>query len=353
MLDRLPDTLFFLPFSSEGLHSIVMNLVIFSIALFVLAKSADMLIDGAVSLAKHIGVSDFVIGLSLVAFGTSFPELVVSLFAVLKGKSDVVVGNVIGSNIANILLGLGIASLIYPMSAQKSFVLREIPINLLITFVFFFAANDLTYLLSPSPERISRSEGFVLLVIFVFYIYLLKIMVEEESFLGKEDTGLIGESAEKGEKMPLLKTLLFVVFGIAGISLGGNFTVDSAVSLVRGLGLSETFSGLFFIAVGTSLPEIITTTTASFKKNADIAMGNIAGSNIFNISLVLGLAGVISPVKVPDTVNFHFLFLLIANSLLISSMFFGRKRLITKWEGALFIFIYCVYIALSVVAERV
>ena len=352
MFARLPDTLFSFPFLGEGPHGVVINLVVFSVALFVLAKSADMLIDGAVSLAKHIGVSDFVIGLSLVAFGTSLPELVVSLFAALKGKSDVIVGNVVGSNIANILLGLGIASLIYPMTAQRTFVLREIPINLLITFVFFFAANDLTHFLSPSPEIISRSEGFVLLVIFVFYIYLLKIMVEEESVLGEGDV-VMGEPTDEEKKMPLLKTLIFVVLGIAGISLGGNFTVDSAVSLVRGLGLSETFSGLFFIAVGTSLPEIITTTTASFKKNADIAMGNIAGSNIFNLSLVLGVAGIISPVRVPNTVNFHFLFLLIANSLLIFSMFFGRKRLITKWEGAAFILIYCVYITLSVFAERV
>ncbi len=352
MFGRLPDALFSLPFIGEGPHGVVINLVIFSVALFVLAKSADMLIDGAVSLAKHIGVSDFVIGLSLVAFGTSLPELVVSLFAALKGKSDVIVGNVVGSNIANILLGLGIASLIYPMTAQRTFVLREIPINLLITFVFFFAANDLTRLLSPSPEVISRSEGFVLLIIFVFYIYLLKIMVEEELVLSEGDA-VMGEPQDEGKKMPLLKTLIFVVLGIAGISLGGNFTVDSAVSLVRGLGLSETFSGLFFIAVGTSLPEIITTTTASFKKNADIAMGNIAGSNIFNLSLVLGFAGVISPVSVPNTVNFHFIFLLIANLLLIFSMFFGKKRLITKWEGSAFILIYCVYITLSVFAERV
>ena len=264
---------------------------LFFIGFVFLIKGADLLVDGAGSLAKRLGVSDLIIGLTIVSFGTSAPELTVNIIASLKGASDVGIGNIIGSNIANILLILGVAAMIYPLKIKRELTWKEIPLNFLAVFVLFLLANDV--LLDGEPFSIlSRIDGLVLMSFFAIFLYYTAQLAFTEK------TGI-----EKGPSRPLWLSLVMVLVGAIGLAYGGQWVVDGATTIARLLGLSESFIGLTIVAIGTSLPELATSAIAAYKHNTDIAVGNVVGSNIFNIFWVLGLSAVIRPLPVNMEIN--------------------------------------------------
>ncbi len=313
------------------------DFILLVVGITLLVKGADLLIDGSSSLARNFGIPQFVIGLTVVAFGTSLPELTVNIAAAIKGASGISLGNVIGSNIANILLILGVASLITPLSIHATFVKKEIPVNFFLTLTLMAMAND-KILNGDKISSISRDDGIVLIITFIGYMYFLVAYLERESV-----------SEEEGERLlSPLKALIFTVFGLFGLILGADWTVNGAVGVAKALGVSEAVIGLFMVAIGTSLPELFASAVAAKKGNPDIALGNVAGSNIFNLTLVLGTSSVIRSVPVPERTNIDLGVLFLATLALLLSAFWGKRRyVIDKWEGALFLFIYAVYAFLS------
>ena len=252
----------------------VVDYVMMALGFVLLIKGADFLIDGAVGLARRMGVSDIVVGLTVIAFGTSLPELVVNIMASLQGKSDLAVGNVIGSNTANILLILGVSSLVRPLSVQNNTIWKEIPFALLAVGVLGVMAND-RLLAGAAVDSLALSDGIVLLsffVIFLFYVFGLA----QQGAIELDDV-----PAEGG--MSVGKILLLLLGGFVGIILGGDWIVDGAITLGRDLGVSEAFIGLTVLALGTSLPELAASAAAALKGKVDLAIGNVVGSNIFNI----------------------------------------------------------------------
>jgi len=305
------------------------------IGFVLLIKGADFLVDGATSLARRFGVSDLVIGLTIVSVGSSAPELIVNIMASLRGSADLAVGNVLGSNTVNILLALGVAALIHDLKVRKSTVWKEIPFSLLAILVLAVLAND-ALIDGRLFSAITRADGLVFLaffIIFLYYIYSLGVK-------GKVDGVVDGEGGSS-----VTKALLLIGAGGVGLALGGKWVVDGAVSIGRSLGASEALMGLTVVAIGTSLPEIVTSAVAARKKRADIAVGNVVGSNIFNIFWVLGLSAVINPITFSPELNWDILIVIIATTLLFAFLFLGKKHTLARWEGLGFIIIYAVYFA--------
>ncbi|HBH19528.1 MAG TPA: sodium:proton exchanger [Candidatus Peribacter riflensis] len=310
-----------------------------------LIKGADWLVSGASALARKLGVSDLAIGLTIVAFGTSMPEFMVNMIASLQGNSDIAIGNVVGSNIFNILLILGLSALIAPIIVQRSTTLKEIPFSFLAVLMLLVMANDV-FVDGYARSELSRSDGLAFIGFFViFLIYTMNLPHAGESVATPEAT--------KGT----WTSVALIVLGLTGLVLGGKFTVDSAVAIARVLGLSEALIGLTIVAVGTSLPELATSMVAARKKNADIAVGNIVGSNIFNIFWILGVSAVIRPIPFTPAANFDLwvlvavtvlLFFLIHNGWLLRRIFLWWKQrahyVIRWWEGAIMVACYCAYI---------
>ena len=308
----------------------LIDIVKLVIGILVLVKGADLLISGSSSLARRVGIPEFVIGLTLVAFGTSLPELTVNVQASFKGASEITLGNVIGSNIANILLILGVAGLIRPIAIKGTFVKKEIPLNFLSILVLFAMVSD-TLLDGSTRAFVSRSEGLVLITTFIGYLYFLAAFLERNS------------SSDEGEKMGLLKAVAFILFGVVGLILGSEWTVSGGVGIATSLGISQVVVGLFLIALGTSLPELTTSAVASIRGNPDIALGNVAGSNIFNVSLVLGASSLIHPIPVPERVFKDLALLFIATFVLFLSNYTGKRYTVSRFEAILFLAIYTAY----------
>ncbi len=281
-------------------------------------------------------MSDLVIGLTVVSIGSSSPELIVNIIASIRGNTDLAVGNVLGSNTANILLGLGVAAIIYNLKVQKSTVWKEIPFSLLAVLVMAIMAND-ALIDGRASSAITRGDGLVFLsffLIFFYYVYSL----------GRE--GSEGDEGESdGKKRSMATALLMVAGGGIGLTIGGKWVVDGAMAIGRGLGASEALMGLTVVAIGTSLPEIATSAVAAYKKNADIAVGNVVGSNIFNIFWVLGLASLIRPLAFSPALNTDILMVILATTLLFVILFIGRRHTIARWEGGGFIILYVAYLA--------
>jgi len=307
------------------------------IGLFLLVKGADMLIEGAGGLAKRFGIPEFVIGLTLVAFGTSLPEFTVNVTAALKNASGISFGNVIGSNIANILLILGVASLIKPLSVHATFVKKEIPVNFFLTLTLIVMAND--KILNHSPvSLISRGDGLVLIITFIGYMYFLVAYLERDKSFEEE--------IEEG--ISFLKAFVYSVLGLAGLTFGADWTVDGAVGLASALGISQAVIGLFVVAIGTSLPELFASAVSAYKGNPDIALGNVAGSNIFNVTFVLGTSSAIRDIPVPERANVDLGVLFIATLLLLIFSLWGkRKYTLDRFEGAIFLIAYFAYVLIS------
>lgn len=308
--------------------------ILFIIGIFLLIKGADYLVAGSSSLAKRLGVPSLVIGLTIVAFGTSMPELVVNVIAAIKGSGDIAFGNVIGSNIANILLILGITAIIIPLSFQRSTFYKEIPFSFLATLIVLIFVNT-QFLDGLNLTKIFRFEGLILLSFFAIFLYYV-------ASLSKKKNSEFSE--EKIKDRSLFLIIVMILGGLVALYFGGKWVVNGAVALATLFGLSEYFISLTIVAVGTSLPELVTSIVAALKKNADIAVGNIIGSNIFNIFWILGLSSLITPITIPQNAIFDVLILLITTLVLAFFVFVDKRYKLTRWEGIIMVLMYIAYV---------
>lgn len=292
---------------------------------------ANWLVDGASALAKKYNVSDLIIGLTIVSFGTSAPELVVNSLASYNGYSDIILGNILGSNNFNLFITLGIAGLIYPMRVQKSTIWKEIPISFGAALLFYMMANNFFF---SDTTAVLRIDGVVLLLCFVAFLFY----VFKEMKAGKEPIEEIIYIPKSNFKIWSL-----ILLGLAGLIIGGQLVVDNGVKLATLLGISEKIIGLTIIAVGTSLPELLTSVVAALKKNSGIAIGNIIGSNIFNILLILSVSSLIAPIEFHSYFNLDLYILLGGTIFLFLSMFVGKKNRLDRWQSAFLLLFYLVY----------
>lgn len=310
---------------------IVISIVLLVVGFVLLIKGADFFVEGASSLAARMNIPPIVIGLTIVAFGTSTPELIVSILASISGSSDIALGNVVGSNIVNILLILGIAGIIYPLHTQKNTVWKEIPFSLLAAVLLMIAAND--FIIDGSENVLSRVEGLVMLLFFViFLVYILGIAKSDKS------------SAGEIKQLTKAKTNIYLIIGLIAVVAGGKLVVDNAIIIARALSLSEKLIGLTIVAIGTSLPELVTSAVAARKKMSDIAIGNIVGSNIFNIFFILGTSLIINPIRFESALNFDLMVLLAASLALFITMFTGKSRVLDRWEAVVMLITYIAYV---------
>jgi len=313
--------------------AIFIALAMIAVGVALLGKGADGLVDGASSVARRWGVAPIVIGLTIVAFGTSAPELVVNLAASFSGRPEIAIGNVIGSNIANILLILGISAGIRQLVIKPNTVWKEIPFALLGVLLLGVLTAD-AILAGRAPDMVDRIDGIALLAFFAIFMYYTFGIAKVE---GNAD----GDIAS----MPVPRAVFAIVAGLAALVIGGKLTVDGALEIVRALGVSERVIGLTVVAVGTSLPELVTSVVAARKGHADIAVGNVVGSNIFNVFLVLGLSAVIRPLPF-SSANVIDVGVAVAASLaLFAFMFIGKRHHMERWQGWLFIAAYAAYVA--------
>ncbi len=316
--------------------------ILLIIGFLLLIKGADYLVQGASSIARRWNVSDLVIGLTVVAFGTSTPELFVNIIASVQGNTDIAIGNVLGSNIANILLILGVSSVIYPLTVTKGTVWKEIPLSLLAAFLLGLLAND-ALIDKRDFSALTRIDGLVLLSFFVIFMYY--------SFsIAKKIEGM--EEHVPTKVHGLIKSLLLLMLGLTGLTLGGKWIVDGAVRLALNFGMSQALVGLTIVAVGTSLPELATSAMAAYKKNVEIAVGNVVGSNIFNIFFVLGISSTLKPLPFPTRNNLDIGVVILSSILLFAYMFTGRRRSLDRWEGGVFVVLYVGYLAFLIIVEQ-
>ncbi|MBC2855266.1 MAG: calcium/sodium antiporter [Cetobacterium sp.] len=307
-----------------------MAFVMMIIGVIALVYGANFLVDGASVIAKRFNIPNLVIGLTIVAFGTSAPELVVNVIASVQGHSAITLGNVIGSNLINTLVILGITALIYPLTVSKTTTYVEIPMSLLAAFIVFLMANDMYF--DGITSVIGKVDGSILLLFFlIFLAYNFYLMVSS-----KEE-----EELEIKNYTPLVASLAFVG-GLVLLILGGKFIVDSAVEIASGFGVSERIISLTVVALGTSLPELATSVVAAMKKNSDLAIGNVVGSNIFNIFFILGISTSIAPITMMPGSNLEIGINVFASLLLL--LFVARKKNLQRWQGAIMIGVYGIYL---------
>jgi len=321
------------------------NIILLIIGFIFLIKGADIMVDGSASIASRFGVSNFFIGLTIVAFGTSAPELVVSTLASLKGSAGIALGNIIGSNISNTLLILGASALVAPLLVRKKTLKTEIPFSLLSILAVFILAND--FLINKTnPNSLSRIDGLILILFFsIFIFYTFGISREKESFIEKT----LEEIEEHPKKIKISLSFFYIIIGLFGLALGGDWIVRGAMGISRGFGISETLIGLTLVALGTSLPELAASLSAAKKGHTDMAVGNVIGSNIFNLLWVLGLSAVIRDISFAVFLNVDFAILFIVTILLSFLIYFGKKNILGRGEGALLLGIYVFYIIFLII----
>lgn len=310
-----------------------MTYVLLIIGFVLLIKGADYFVKGASSIATALQISPLLIGLTIVAFGTSSPEATVSMVAAFEGNAGVAIGNVVGSNIFNITFVVGMTALLYPLRVESETIRKEIPFTLLAGAALLILMSDL-FLQSAGGNFITRSDGLILLLFFgIFLYYIFEVARRDRSKETNKTKAPVATSWGKN--------ILFTLGGLAAIIFGGDLVVDGAIEIALALGMSETLVGLTIIAVGTSLPELITSITAAIKKESDIALGNIVGSNIFNIFFVLGASSVVSPLAVDSKIFVDVILMLI---LTIVLLVFSRSNFkIGKLEGIILAIAYIVY----------
>lgn len=313
----------------------MLTYLLFIIGFIFLIKGADLLVGGATSLAQRLRISSMIIGLTVVAFGTSVPELLVNVYASFQGATEITIGNILGSNIANILLILGISAIIRPLNVTSETVWKQIPLTLLAAVVLGFLAND-ALIDNTETSSVGRIDGLVLLTCFAIFMYYV---VERARSQRSESEAIESETGS------LKKTLFVIIIGLAGLNLGAKWIVDGAIKLAEALGASEVLIGLTIIAFGTSLPELTTSAIAAYRKNADLSVGNIVGSNVFNTFFILGISSLIRPISFRSAINVDIGMTILSSLLLFIAMFTGRKRnLLERWEGIFFLTLYVGYI---------
>lgn len=312
---------------------LIQNIVFIAIGFFMLMLGAQWLVDGASTFARKYHIPEIIIGLTIVSIGTSMPELMVSLTSAIGGHADISIGNVIGSNLCNLMLILGLTSLIVPLVFSKTTKKYDIPIMIFSTVIVFLVANI--------GETISRVDGLLLSIVFiVFILYTIKLAQKSmsnntsKSNVTKKDLGI---------------SILKVILGIILLKYGADISVDNAVSIAKVLGVSEKVIGVTIVAIGTSLPELITSVVAGIKGEIDIAIGNIVGSNIFNLLFILGVSSIITPISYSLSYNIDFLLLIFVSFLLLAFAYFGRKNTMTRLNGVIYLLIYSGYIAYLII----
>ncbi|XOV90912.1 MAG: calcium/sodium antiporter [Bacteroidota bacterium] len=319
--------------------NVTLNLLLVIVGFVLLIKGADMLVNGASSLAKRFNVSDIAIGLTIVAMGTSAPELVVNIISGTvispNGTHDVVFGNIIGSNIFNIFLILGISSVIYPLTVQRNALWKEIPYSLIATVVFFVLVNDVMFG-TGDTNKLGIFDGLLLLIMFgMFLLYI---------FFNLQRHPDESELLEDIVKLPVWKTLVFVALGIVGLTIGGRMIVDNAVTIAKNFNVSEKLIGLTILAAGTSLPELATSAVAAFQKKSDLAVGNIVGSNIFNLLLVIGVTALIhNPIIYNPVLNTDLVIVMIGTFMLFIFMFTFKQYKLDRSEGLIYLMGFVAY----------
>ena len=303
-----------------------------------LIKGADYLVNGASSLAKRFNVSDIAIGLTVVAMGTSAPELVVNIISgsvtnESSGANEVVFGNIIGSNIFNIFLILGIASIIYPLTVERNALWKEVPYSLIATFVFFLIVND-SLIRGKDYNSLDTVDAIILLVMFVLFLVYIFMNLRRNPEAETEDI----------EMYSSLKTTVMIALGIAGLVFGGNMIVENAISIAKFYHVSDKLIGLTILAAGTSLPELATSAVAAFHKKSDLAVGNIVGSNIFNLLLVLGVTALIhSPLNFTPALNLDLYLVMLGTFMLFIFMFTLAKYKLDRAEGMVYLICFVAY----------
>lgn len=320
----------------------ILALFLLLVGFAVLIKGADFLVSGASSFAKKFNISNLAIGLTVVAIGTSTPELVVSTYAALEGKNDVSFGNIIGSNNLNLLLILGVSGLIFPLVVQRKTVKYEVPLSLLAALVLYVLVND-RILWNSAVNILSRWDALILL--FFFALFMLYIYRSMQTVSDYDETPI------KIYATPLATGM--IILGLAMLIGGGTLVVDNAVTIAEHYGLSQRLIGLTIIATGTSLPELATCSVAAYRKNTDLVLGNVIGSNLFNILFILAVAGVIRPIQYNDVMNFDIEVLGASTILLMIFMFTINRHKLDRWEAFLLLGCYIVYATILVIRDTV
>lgn len=302
------------------------DILLLLLGLALIVFGADWLVDGASAVARRAGISEFVIGLTIVGFGTSCPELVVSLTGAFQGNADISIGNVVGSNTFNTLLILGLTAVLSPVAMTRMNARRDIPITLLVTILFaatgFFAG------------QIGRTAGIVFLLVFAAYMY----------YCFKFDKGDERDASEGGKSKNVLAAVVLIIAGLAGLIIGGQTFVDNATSIAKVLGVSDKVIALTLLAGGTSFPELATCIVAAAKHKGQLALGNILGSNVFNILLILGLSSIVTPLSTVSMTAFDYGVLIVGVGLLALWAYTGKKNRIDRWEGAVMLLVYAAYL---------
>lgn len=316
-----------------------MSFVILIIGFFFLIKGADLFVDGAASIARKFNIPSMVIGLTIVAMGTSAPEAAVSITSSLAGQNDMSVANVVGSNFFNILMVLGVSAIIAKLPVQKNTIKKDTPFLLIVSVLLLIFAFD---------KNISRIEGIIFLVIFVYFLYTtVKSAKNTEESTSLSDNEIAVSYNDIPANTPMFKTIILSLIGIAGIIFGGDMVVDSATSIATMFGMSANLVGLTIVAVGTSLPEFVTSIVAIKKGETEIAIGNVIGSNIFNILLVLGLATAIFPIAISTFALIDIIFMVAITILLY--LFMKKDNCLVKKHGFIFIILYIAYMAYTII----
>lgn len=317
--------------------------LLFTLGLFILIKGSDLLVDGASSLAQSFNISTIAIGLTIVAFGTSAPELLVAIVSSTKGANDLALGNIFGSNIANILLILGASAIISPIHIPHNTIWKEIPFTLLGAVVVTilgireqidgFELSSINLNSTDTINTISVSGGMILLLFFAIFIYYTFSISKNSQ-----------DEITKIRSLPIKKSILFIIVGLAGLAIGSYLLVENAVNIASELGLAQGFIGLTIVALGTSLPELVTSVNAARKGHSELAVGNVVGSNIFNIFLILGLTSIINPIPITGQNLADILALLAVTIFMFILIFIFTARKVGKLEGYLMLVVYGVYL---------
>ncbi|MEM7549752.1 MAG: calcium/sodium antiporter [Bacteroidota bacterium] len=320
---------------------VFLNLIFIILGFVLLIKGADFLVNGSSSLAKRFNISEIAIGLTIVAMGTSAPELVVNIISSLNGHDDVVFGNIIGSNIFNMFLILGVAGNIYPLFVQRQTVLKEIPYAILATLVFFILVND-KLLFEAETNVLSFFDAIILFVMFI--LFLLNV------FFNMKNTGdSIGDEIEIYNS---LRTTLMIIGGAVGLAIGGDLIVNNAVAVAEKFQVSKKLIGLTILAAGTSLPELATSAVAALQKKSDIAVGNIVGSNIFNILLVLSTSALLSPMNYNSDLNIDLGVVMLGSVLLFVFMFTLKRNRLDRLEATIYLVGFVTYMVFLFMREQ-
>lgn len=311
-----------------------MDILLLIVGLGLILAGANFLTDGSAAVAQRLRVPEFIIGLTIVAVGTSTPELVVSVLSAIAGKSDVAIGNIVGSNIFNVFVILGICALIRPLPLTRSTIRRDIPIGMVVSLLLFVLASDALLHLGPT-DRLGRGDGILMLIL---YVALMWYTIRA--------AGRTEETPAEGTKAQMAPWLaaVMIVGGLAGLVFGGELFLDSATALARQLGVSESVIAITLVAGGTSLPELASSVVSLVKGKADMALGNVIGSNIANILLILGLSATINPLTMGGITTTDLAVVILTSLLLFLTAFTFRRRAVDRWEGVIFLVIYALYI---------